>query len=132
MPNPDIWKYSKNTQFKKGETGSRKGQVHFKKRLTNQLMKEMGYPDITKLDKKQQAKIKGEVADALVARMIHLGLKGDMTALKYIMDKMDGPLTQKFEQVESEENLEERKEKFAKLSAKEREQLLKLMAKLND
>lgn len=128
MPRMDMYKEGIETRFKKGEApGKPKGALNFATRLKKQVAREMNFPDVI-----TNTKQKGQLMDAVISRLTQMALKGNMKAIDMLMNRVDGPMTQRIENVDSGLSITEQKEKLKKLTKEERAQLMKLMQKIND
>ena len=75
--------------FKKGESGNPNGRPKKGQTITDLIRENLDKVDI-ELD--NGTFVTGK--EALVDRLKELAIRGDMTAIKYIIDRMDGPVKQ--------------------------------------
>jgi hypothetical protein len=80
---------NKETQFKKGKSGNPKGRPKKGETLT-EILEEY-------LDTKEKVKDKKTRKQKLIEKAVALAMKGDLTALKYVWNRLDGLPTQSIE-----------------------------------
>lgn len=85
MSRKDIWKDGIGTQFQPGQSGKPKGAVHFKSKIDDYLKKTI---------KSKDGKT-AEAMDRVVQALMVQAMNGNMKAIQYLIDRVDGPITQK-------------------------------------
>jgi len=91
MPTKPVAGFDKNPQ-----NINRNGRPKKTESFTYILWDVLGEPEVSFKGKKITGK------EAVARKALELALKGDMTAIKYIMDRIDGTPTQAVKQVDDE------------------------------
>lgn len=96
MSNPNP---SPKTRFKEGNPGRPKGILNIKTRIINQLLQKTLYPDLAnpgvvvgtgKNARKELKKLKGSMADKVIASLIHEAVNGNINAAKILFEWGEG------------------------------------------
>jgi hypothetical protein len=119
------------TKFKKGHSYLAPKNKNVNKRSITQSLQKQIEREINHVDFFNEESRKEFLADAIAEKMLKRAYEGDVRAMNAVLDRLDGPVTQKIENINQGPDAQKQKAMIEKLDPEEQKMLMKLMEKMN-